>query len=401
MPAFAATVIDPLGRSRVLRDEASDAAELRARLRAKNLWPVRVEPAAPDRRLARLALPTREFVAVLNQLEMQLCAGVTADAALTQLAQDAPPGKTRTMLEKIEREVRSGLPIHEACRFFEKQFPPHLCAIVASGEASAQLPAALRGLAGHLAEMDALRRTARRALVYPVVVLAAVTALAGFLLGGVIPQFAAIFASLNLRLPAATAALIRASGFVRAAWPGLAGAAAAAGGAMGIAARTPRGRAWRDAAVLRVPVLGGIVRHLATARFAAHLGLLHGAGIPLLDALHTGADLTGHAVFQAQLRAARKAVAAGRPLSAALPGDHAFPAFVIPTLRAGETSGQLGEALRHVETYAAARAREQLLGALALLEPALIALLTAVVGFVALSFFLPLFSLLGGLNQAP
>jgi len=162
--------------------------------------------------------------------------------------------------------------------------------------------------------------------------------------------------------------------------------------------RTPRGRIWRDTALLRLPLLGDIVCHLATARLAAHVGLLHEAGIPVLDALRTGADLTGHAVLAGQLRQAREAVAAGQPLSAALPKNHAFPSFVVPTLRAGETSGQLGDALRHIESYAATRAKEKLLTALALLEPVLIALLTGIVGFAALSFFLPLMQLLGGLN---
>ena len=398
MPAFAATVIDPLGRRRSLNDEALDAAQLHQRLRARNLWPVRVEPARADRRLARLVLPTREFVALLNQLELQLRAGVTADAALTQLSTDTPAGPTRRMLEKIEREVRQGVPIHAACRFFAKQFPAHLAAIVAAGEASAQLPAALRALARHLTEMEDLRRTAKRALIYPVIVLAAVTALAAFLLGGVIPQFAEIFSSLSLHLPGSTTALIRASVFVRSAWPILIPVSLGLGAALWLLLRLPRVRLWRDIVLLRVPVWGDVIRHLATARFAAHFGLLHEAGIPLLEALNTGADLTGHAVLARQLRLAREAVAAGRPLSAALPKGHAFPAFVIPTLRAGETSGQLGEALRHIETYAATRARERLLTALALLEPLLIALLTATVGFVALSFFLPLFQLLGGLN---
>jgi len=399
MPAFTATVIDPLGRRRSLVDEAPDVAQLRQRLRAKNLWPVSVEPARPSRKLGRLRLSTRDFVALLNQLELQLRAGITADAALTQLAVDAPPGPTRRMLEKIEREVRSGQPIHEACRYFGRQFPAHVAAIIAAGEASAQLPAALKALARHLTEMDELRRTAKRALIYPAVVFAAVIALAVFLLGVVIPQFAEIFSSLSLRLPAATVFLIKASHLVRA--KGVRGAIATTASltALWLVARTAKGRIWRDRVLLRLPLAGDIIRHLATARFAAHVSLLHEAGIPVLEALRTGVDLTGQAVLAGQLRSAREAVAAGKSLSAALPKNHAFPSFVVPTLRAGETSGQLGEALRHIESYAAVRAKERLLTALALLEPALIALLTTIVGFAALSFFLPLMQLLGGLNQ--
>ncbi len=398
MPAFAATVIDALGHRRFLRDDAPDAAHLRQRLRAQNLWPLRIEPELPNRKLARLALPTREFVALLHQFELQVRAGITADVALGQLAVDAPPGAARAMLEKIHREVSQGQPIHAACRFFEKQFPPHLAAIISAGEASAQLPAALRALAEHLTNVDALRRTARRALIYPVLVLTATAGLIVFLLGGVVPQFADIFTSLHLSLPAPTRALIATSQLVRSAWPLLAGGLVAGSVALALLARSTRGRFVRDAVLLRAPILGDTLRHLATARFAAHVRLLHDAGIPLLDALVTGAELTANALLARDVLAARERVAQGKPLYASLPPHHAFPRFVVPALKSGETSGQLGEALRHIETYAAGHAQERLATLLALLEPALIAFLTTIVGFIALSFFLPLFQLLGGIR---
>jgi len=96
--------------------------------------------------------------------------------------------------------------------------------------------------------------------------------------------------------------------------------------------------------------------------------------------------------------AARGRVGLGVPLYAALPRPHAFPGFLVPALKSGETTGQLGAALQHIEEYAASRARDQLATALAWLEPILLAGLTGLVGLMALSFFLPLFSLLAGVN---
>lgn len=398
MPAYAVSVIDRAGIRRSFREAAPDEPSLREQLRAQTLWPVRIRPLDGDRKLARTTLPVPDFVGLLHQLELQLRAGVNADAALAQLAGDAPAGPMRAMLEKIHAEVAQGTPIHAACRFFARQFPPHLAAVIAAGEASAQLPESIRALANHVSSGAELRRTAQRALIYPAVVLGATSVLVVFLLGGVVPQFAAIFGSLHIALPAITVALIAASDFVRTMWPALAAAAVAGLGGASLAARSPRLRPWRDALLLRLPLLGGIVRHLATARFAAHCRLLHEAGVPLLQALQTGAELTGNAVMERQLLAARERVALGQPLYAALPKPHAFPGFLVPALKSGETTGQLAAALRHIEEYAACRAREQLATALAWLEPALLAALTAVVGVIALSFFLPLFSLLGGVN---
>ncbi|MDI1335795.1 MAG: type II secretion system F family protein [Lacunisphaera sp.] len=398
MPYYAVSAIDRQGIRRSLREAAPDEPSLREKLRAAALWPVTIRPLAPSRQSARLRLPVGDFIPLLHQLELQLRAGVNADVALAHLAEDSPPGPARTMLAHIHREVAQGRPIHEACRHFSRQFPPHLAAVIAAGEASAQLPESLRALAEHLAGSDELKRTARRALIYPTIVLVATAGLIVFLLGGVVPKFAEIFISLHLTLPAVTVVLIRTSTFVRVAWPALIVAALLLVGLLWLAARTPKLRRVRDALSLRLPVLGETIRCLATARFAAHCRLLHEAGIPLLDSLATAADLVNHEVLAGQLRRARESVALGRPLYASLPAGHDFPGFIVPALKAGETTGQLAAALKHIEDYASRRAKERLATALALLEPTLLAGLTAVVGAIALSFFLPLFSLLGGLN---
>jgi type II secretory pathway component PulF len=119
----------------------------------------------------------------------------------------------------------------------------------------------------------------------------------------------------------------------------------------------------------------------------------------MLEALATGAELANHAVLSRELLAARESVATGKPLYASLPRSHSFPGWIVPALKAGETTGQLGAALHHIEDYAGGRARERLATGLALLEPLLLATLTAIVGGIALSFFLPIFSLLGGANH--
>jgi general secretion pathway protein F len=398
MTAFAATFIDRQGRRQHGRFNARDARQLREELRARSLWPVEITLATPDRKAARLVIPARDLVPVLHQIELQLRAGVTADEAFRQLAEDAPPGPIRQVLEHVHREVSHGHPIHQACRHFPRVFPPHLAAVIEAGEVSAQLPESLRGLAHHVASADDLRRTARRAMIYPVVVLSATAGLVAFLLGGVVPKFAEIFTSLRVELPAITVLLVRTSELTRHHWDALLLSVSLFAGLAWFTSRHPRLRAARDRIVLRIPILGETLCLLATARFAGHCRLLHDAGIPLLDALSTGAKLTGHSVLEAQLLRARESVALGRPLYAALPKDSAFPRFLVPALKAGETTGQLSAALRHVEDYASSRARERLAAALALLEPVLLGLLAAAVGAIALSFFLPLVSLLGGVN---
>jgi type II secretory pathway component PulF len=398
MPTFAVSLIDRHGKRRSLREAAPDAGRLREKLRAAGAWPLEIRPATSVRALARTVIPVGDFVPVLHQLEMLLRAGVNADEALKQLAEDAPAGPARTVLLHVHEEVANGRPIHEACRFFARQFPPHVATVIAAGEASAQLPESMRAVAEHLAANEEIRKTAKRAMIYPLTVLVAVGALIVFLVGGVVPKFAEIFASLHLELPWITRALIRTSELLHRLWPVALGAVATMAVAIPIAARDARLKSVRDGLLLGVPVLGETLRCLATARFAAHARLLHEAGIPLLEALRTGAELMNNELLGRQLRQAREKVSLGEPLYRSLPSGHGFPGFIVPALKAGETTGQLGLALKHIEDYAARRARERLAAALAMLEPLLLAGLTAVVGLIALSFFLPLFSLLGGLK---
>lgn len=399
MPVYLVKVIDRAGSCRTIREDASDEAQLRDRFRVQGFWILTVRQLRGSRPVFSLALPNRDLIALLQQLDLQLRAGVTADVAFGQLAEDAPAGTMRTLLEHLHRQIIRGRPIHEACRDFPRVFPPHVAAIIAAGEASAQLPAALRALTDHLKGVDELQKTARRAFIYPAVVLAATGGLVVFLVGGIVPKFAEIFESVRIPLPSATVLLIQVSRFVQDQWVWLLGAIGLMAAAATMALRRPAWRAIQEAVSLRIPVLGETIRCLATARFAANFRLLLNAGVPMLDALVTGAELTGNAVLARELLRARTKVAAGRTLHASLSRQGGFPAFVFPALKAGETTGQLGEALGHIEQHAAGRARESLATALALLEPLLLAGLTGVVGFIALSFFLPIFSLLGGINS--
>lgn len=346
----------------------------------------------------RLRIPSHELVPLLHQLEMQLRAGVTADAALALLAEEIPPGSMRSLLHAIATDVARGVTIHDACARFPRTFPPHLAAVIAAGEISARLPESLHNLAEHLAQEEEVRRTAFRALIYPTLVLAATVVLVGFLVGSVVPKFAEIFVAMHLPLPPLTQALIATSDFATRHARGFLFIGGAAALLSCLAPYLPTLRHARDALLLRLPFFGEIVRCLATARFAAHCRLLHDAGIPLLRALESAAPLVNHATLAAQLLAAREQLAAGAALHAALPPQHDFPRFMLPALRAGETTGRLTEALRLIETYAAQRAKHRLATFLALLEPALLTGLTLFVGAIALSFFLPLFSLLGGVN---
>ena len=223
--------------------------------------------------------------------------------------------------------------------------------------------------------MDDIKRAARRALVYPALVIGATLTLVTLLFAHVIPRFAEIFDDLRLPLPNLTVAVIQTGRVFQSTWPWALGVGALGILAIAWARRLPRLRRIIDRLLLRLPLIGLTARLLIVARFAAHLRLLHDAGIPLLDALDVGARLVGNAAFHSELsaaRAARAAVARGRPLAQELLTGSCFPSFVGLCLKAGDLSGQLGRARAHIAEHATREARERIACALLLLEPVLL-----------------------------
>ena len=355
-----------------------------AELRRQQLVPVAVDEAVPSApaRAARLSrgaavtLWTRTAATLLG-------AGVPLDRVLGFTAAQAGHAGLADALRDARRSVQRGTSFAEALGRHSRYFDPLFVALVSAGEASGALEVVFERLADHADEAAELRSQVRAALLYPA--LMAVVACIGtvVMLGFVIPRFAVILTDVGGSLPASTRLLLGASRLLTAGWWAWLIAAAILAYVIRRAAADPVKRRQWHGARLDWPWVGDLERKYVAAGFAHTLGLLLQSGIPALPALRIARNASPNLVLQDGIDRAAAAVAEGSALAPALNGT--LPPLALNMIAAGEESGRLEELCLRVAATYDGEVRRAVRTAVALLEPALILVFGALVGFVALA----------------
>ena len=327
-------------------------------------------------RRAALALWTRSAATLLS-------AGVPLDRALQFTIQHAGHDGLAGVLRDVRREIQGGVSLADALERHPRFFPPVFVAMVAAGESSGALDVVLERLSQHLEEVAELRSQIRSALLYPALMAAVASIGVTVLLLFVIPRFATILADVGSTLPLSTRLLVSMSVMLTKAWWVLLIAAAAIGFWVRSALRSAATRRRWHAARLRWLWVGDLELKYVTAQFARTLGLLLRSGVALLPALRIARSAAANVSVQEGIDRASSAVAEGSPLAAALAG--VLPPLALQMLAVGEESGRMEELCDSIANTYDAEVRRALRTAVAMIEPALILVFGALVGFVALA----------------
>ncbi len=398
MAAFEYEALDARGRS--VRGVMEGDAERRVRglLREQGYVPVKVE------RIVREAITRRPFsfesglkaqeLAVLTrQFATLVRAGLPIEEALQALTEQSESARSRKILAAVRTKVREGEPLARALAGFPTSFPPLYRHLVEAGEQSGKLPLILERLAEYTEQRQALTQKVWVAFLYPALVTIVATAIVGGLLVYVVPQIAQVFVQSGAPLPWATRALIHISHIAKAGgilWPlGLLGILA--GGQL-LLRNEHRRFVWQRG-LLRVPLLGRLIRSLNAARLASTLGILTSSGIPLLGALETALQVVTNLPMRAAVADARRQVREGGSLSRSLGRARLFPPMVVHLIGSGEASGTLDTMLARA-AEAQSRELEGFITALtSLIEPVLILVMGGMVLFIVLAILLPIFDM--------
>lgn len=394
MPAFSWQALDPAGRTRRGTLQGDSARAVRALLREQGLNPLAVDELQPGAG----ARPGRGFgsaglALLMRQLAALAGAGLPLDEALEALAAQAGGERQRAAVLALRARVMEGAGLAQAMAEQPQLFPELFHASVAAGEQSGRLAEVLERLADHAEARDALRQRVLAALAYPLLLAAVAIAVVAGLLAWVVPQVVGVFGSLGQELPLATRVLIGLSDALRRF--GVVWLLALAGIVIGVRLLLrqdgPR-RRWHRL-VLRLPLAGQLVRAAETARATRTLALLAGSAVPLLDALSVAAKVVANRPMRAALEQAAVEVREGRGFSQALAEGGLFPPVALRLVASGERSGELARMLGE----AAAQQQRELdrwLGLLtAVLGPAIILVVGAMVLFIVLAILLPVFEL--------
>lgn len=361
MPAFRFTAIDAQGQIQRGVMEAPDQAAVIDRLQRQGHTPMRADPAEGGHRwteiftadLARRRSLNRQDVAdVTRELATMLAAGQDLDRALRFIVETAPSPRVRTVMDRVREKVRGGSALAAALAQEPQSFPKLHVGLIRAGEAGGALAETLDRLAGLLERERSLAATVQSALIYPALLVVAAVATIGTLVGYVLPVFAPLFAESGAELPTMTRMLMGLGDFLQKAGPWLMILLVILGVALRQALKNDGFRRPVDRLLLRVPVLGSLLRESLAARFTRTLGTLLKNGVPLIAALAIVTETIGNLAAVAAIERASESAKGGAGLSRPLGEARIFPERTIHLLRLGEETAQLSAmALKAAEIH--------------------------------------------------
>lgn len=325
------------------------------------------------------------------QLAKMVQVGIPLVTALDTLHEQTDHPALQRAIGAVAKSVEGGASLSEALGQHPAVFSELFINMVRAGEASGKLDDILRRLAVFAKHQAELRQQLATALTYPVVLLVVGLSASAFLVMGIIPKFMKIFLDANVPLPLPTLLLHGLSQALRAGWPWLLGLLVLGGLGAGRYGRTPSGRRMRDQLLLRLPVLGDLVRKAALARLAKSLETLLASGVPVLDALAITEQTCGNVVIGEVCRSAQASVRQGRAISDGLRASRGIPPMVIQLVTVGEGSGTLDHMLAEIADHYDELVRHGLKRLTALIEPVFLVLMGGLVAFIMASVLLPLF----------
>ena len=393
MPAYRYEAVDAAGRPQRGSLDAESARGARDRLRAQGLTPTAVEESGRPDALGSIRLGADDVTMLTRQWSTLAQSGMPVDQALAAVAEQADAARVAKVLHGLRGAVEAGEPLPAALGRFPRTFPPLYRSLVAAGADSGRLAEVLSRLADYLEDRQALRQKFVVALIYPVLVTLVAFAVIAVLMVYVVPQVVSVYQQSRQALPWLTRALIGTSEFLRAtSWFWLA-ALSAVVLAWAIANRREAFRSRWQAWLLRLPSIGRLVRSLETARFASTLAILVDSGTPLLRSLDAATNVLRMRPLADAARRAAELVREGVPLARALKEPGVFPPLLVHLVANGEQVGKLPEVLVRAAGELERDAETRLTWLTALLQPALIVVMGAIVLVLVLAVMLPIVSM--------
>lgn len=353
------------------------------RKKAQPLFGERKKPITP----ADIAVFTRQLATMIK-------AGVPLVQAFEIVADGQVNPAFRELVVSLKNDVSSGNSLGAALERHPRYFDKLFCNLVHAGEQAGKLDSMLDRVATYKEKTEALKAKIRKALTYPAAVVAVAVVVTLILLVWVVPQFAETFRSFGADLPAFTLMVLRMSEFTQAYWWLIIGALVAAGFAFKEARlRSRRFADWLDAAMLKLPIIGPILKEAVVARFARTLCTTFGAGVPLVEALESVAGAAGNEVYARAILQIRDDVTVGTTLNQAIRTTGMFPMMLLHMVSIGEESGALDTMLDKVATHFEAEVDNKVDNLTALLEPLIMSVLGVLVGGLMIAMYLPIFML--------
>ena len=404
MPTFAYSGRTRAGQT-VSGERAADTMDAAvAALRREQIMVTRIDPAKAVKAEAKpkaakgKSVPAKNLAIFTRQFSVMIDAGLPLVQCLDILGKQEPHKHFAAAILKVREDVEAGAALADAMKKHPKTFDALYSNMIAAGEAGGILDTILKRLAVYIEKAVKLKGEVKSAMIYPIAVIVIAGLVVGAILWKVIPTFASLFQGLGAQLPLPTRVVIAASGYlVSYGWIGLI-ALGLLGWGFKTYYATNNGRHVVDAVMLKMPILGNILRKVAVARFCRTLSTLLASGVPILDGLDITARTAGNAIVEDAIQTTRSGIERGETISGPLRETNVFPSMVVQMINVGETTGALDAMLSKIADFYEEEVDTAVAGLLTLMEPVMIAFLGVVVGGIVIAMYMPIFDLISKLT---
>ncbi len=378
--------------------DAAVAALRREQVLITQIKPVAEKAAKGPAKLKAKKVSAKNLSVFTRQFAVMIDAGLPLVQCLEILGTQEEDKNFSAVILATRGDVESGASLADAMKKHPKAFDPLFTNMIAAGEAGGILDTILNRLATYIEKNVKLQGQVKSAMIYPIAVIVIAGVVVGLILWKVIPTFAAMFAGLGAQLPLPTRIVIALSNNLVRFMPFLVVGAVAASFAFKSYYATAKGRMMVDGIVLKLPVLGILMRKIAVARFCRTLSTLLASGVSILEALDITAKTSGNAVVEAAISTTRTSIERGETIAQPLRQTAVFPPMVVQMIGVGEATGALDTMLGKIAEFYEEEVDVAVAGLLTLLEPLMIALLGGIVGGIVIAMYMPIFSLISKLT---
>lgn len=415
MPVYQYQAVNKEGRKLSGTMPAADESSLEQRLKEAGLWlteataqkrqPVATGSRAQTSDVRRFKLSggrgRRELIEFCTLMTFQIRVGVTLVRALDVACQDCKSDGFRAVLRDMQRQIESGLTLHETLALYPRVFTLHFVSVIRAGEISSKLPESFEDLRAYLEWTDEMIAQVRQASIYPTIVIVVIFLFAIFLFTFIVPKFSELLSSLKVPQPLLTRMVFGVGDVVSSTWWFWLPLLLLVFIGVPVARRnSPRVALALDRLKLNYPIFGELNLMLALSRFTHNFAILYRSGLPILHVLRACQQgLIGNKVIEQAVAGIEQDVEAGSSISEAMHRHPVFPALLLRMITMGETSGNLDHALNNVSDYYNQVIPRRIKAVFSVAEPMLMLFLIIIVGCVALAIYLPILSLMGAVGK--
>ncbi|RDJ00185.1 type II secretion system F family protein [Dyella solisilvae] len=376
---------------------AKNASLVKAELRRQGMNPQTVrERGKPLFGATGSTVKPRDVAIFSRQIATMMASGVPMVQSFEIIADGQKNVRFKNMLTDVKQTIEGGASLHEALGKYPVQFDELYRNLVHAGESAGVLETVLDTVATYKERTESMKAKIKKALFYPIMVVVVAMLVSMIMLLFVVPVFAQTFKDAGAELPAPTQFVVNASEFMKSYWWVVVGGTV--GGVVALVMAKNRSEKFAhllDRVMLRLPVMGNILRQSALARFGRTLGVTFRAGVPLVEAMEAVAGATGSIVYSEAVKQMREDVAVGHQLQLSMRQTGLFPNMMVQMVGIGEESGALDHMLFKVAEFYEEEVNNAVDTLSSLLEPLIMVILGVIVGGMVIALYLPIFKLAG------